>query len=94
MENLRTDSDYVAQLAEKQDEAATAFIESGTEAAGLGDAVDQTHGTVCKDSVAAVKDCERALNDVVAAMHSCSATLAERLRTAQAAYRNADSKAF
>ena len=94
MENLRVTPEYLNELAAKQEEASAGFATADSKAAGLADAVAETHGSICGASTEALRAAETALHDLAEAMKSCAEALAERVREAAKEYHSTDSGAF
>ena len=94
MQNLEVNTDYLAKLAQKQDDARDAFASADSHAAGLADSVKETHGVVSGDFANALTGCEQTLKDLLAKMHDCADRLAHNLKQGANAYEEADRNAF
>jgi len=90
MNNLVVSADYLEKIASTQDDAAQSLGSAATAPSGTSDQVWITHGVICGPCANAMAEAEGVRSDVVKAVQAYSASLAGKLRAAEAMYQSTD----
>jgi hypothetical protein len=86
-------SEFMQDLAARQDNAARLLAESATAGVGFNKRVRLTHGAVCAPAFSAVKQVESARENAANALAAFSAGLAAKIRDSDTVFKTTDSAA-